>query len=94
MNYLMSNANLPDSSPIVILGISAKTINELDAYGITLNSFTDDSMTFNWNPDIDHRSTERYKTFIKKKVGHQCRVSYIPETGVPELLVLRRKYIT
>jgi hypothetical protein len=94
INYLMSDSTKPDSSSIAILGISAKTINELDAYGITLNSFTDDSMTFNWNQSIQQRMTERYKMFVKKKVGHQCRVSYIPESGVPELMILRRKYIT
>lgn len=92
MSSLLSSQ--PNSSPVALLGISQRTINEMDAHGITLESFTEDSMMFVWNVGGNARQSDFLKSVVKKKVGHQCRISYEPQTGIPQYLILRRKYIS
>lgn len=92
MSSLLSSP--PNSSPVALLGISERTINEMDVYGISLESFTEDSMIFAWNVGRNGRQSDILKDVIKKKVSHQCRISYEPQTGIPQYLILRRKYIS
>jgi hypothetical protein len=87
----MSN---PNSSPVAILGVSEKTIDELDVTGVLLESFTEDSMTFTIHHSIPDNHIDRLKTIIKNRVGQQCRIMYSPSTGRPDYLILKRLYLT
>lgn len=83
-----------NSSPIAILGISEKTVNEFDVYGIRLEGFTDESMTFTIDENISDKSLDKLKAFVKSKVGYRCRLSYSIDEDGDKRLTLIRKYPT
>ena len=93
MRKLLSmSENRPNSSPIAILGISEKVINEFDSLGITLESFTSEAMIFNIS---DTLNSKRAKALIKARTGRNCRISYLaadPEEDSLERVILQRKY--
>lgn len=84
----------PSSDPRDILGISTKTIDELDRVGITIDSVTKDSMLFHWPAEMPIEKTTAIKKFVKKRIGRRCRISYVTDMDQPKpvFMVLQRIY--